>query len=154
VIQEIVTILNLHILDVNHKWFWVVGWWAFLGFLLFFVFFISGCLDLSFLGRFLPFLGSLPLLSCLIFVAVFLHVPFIVAVEAAYYWFDSRDVNLSCVNIHSIFVLGPFELSLWVLSSPYELFLEVGFVRSDLDINEPMLLHDLSSCSLPFIQSD
>jgi hypothetical protein len=78
-------------------------------------------------------------------VAVFLCVPLVVAVEAVHYQFGSRDVNFSCINIHGIFVLDLFKLSLWVLSSPYELFLEVGFVGSDLDVDEPVPLHNLSS---------
>jgi hypothetical protein len=116
--------------------------------------FNSGHSDFGFLRRFLLFLASLPLLSCLIFVTVLLHVPLVVAVEVAHHWFGGRDINFSCINIHSIFTLGLLELSLWVSSSPCELSLEVGFVGSDLDVNEPVSLYNLSSCTLPFIQSD
>ena len=92
---------------------------------------------------------------CLVleFVAVFLCVPLVVAVEAAHYQFGSRDVNFSCIDIYSIFTSGLFELSLWVSSSSCELSLEVGFVGSDLDVDEPVSLHNLSSCTLPLIQS-
>jgi hypothetical protein len=80
-------------------------------------------------------------------------VPLIVAVEAAHHLFGSRDVDFSCINIHSIFTLGLFELSLQVLSSSCELSLKVGSVGSNLDIDEPVSLDNLSSCTLPLIQS-
>ena len=146
-------IFNLHVLDMDHKRFWVIGWWAFLGLFLFFIFFHRGSSDFGLLGRFLLFQASLPLLSCLVFATVLLHVSLVVAVEATHHWFGSRDVNFCCINIHSIFTSGLFELPLWVSSSPCELSLEVGSVGSNLDVDEPVLLHSLSGCTLPLVQS-